>query len=395
MEGLKNLPGEIWKDVPGYEGLYKVSNMGRVFNLISNKFLKLQKSDQRPAFFNLRKGDGVKYFNAPKLVYQTFTGDYSLKIYLIPRDGDFLNIALNNLIPVSLHDRRKGCTGNIKYTVGLIIGHYKILERIQDATFKFRMQCITCGDVFTTQNPKGKHRCSCACPYKVGVTYGTFKVLRSYTDRTSNKVYRYLDLLCVSCGDIITRYNAANFDPKHIVCLCRGKSAVKHYRLKDNRSLDHIYHVWYGIRQRCYNENNPSFKYYGAKGIFLCDYWFSDFSNFKRWYITAEENARTIYGDFEYKYKDGENIQVPILFTVERLNPNGPYAPWNCIILPHRINSNFKYQKAQSEKYPKEGLLRIQTDAELRKQRRTWYKEALERGEIDAKYYRKQITRLD
>lgn len=27
---IPDLPGEIWKDIPGYEGLYAVSNMGRV-----------------------------------------------------------------------------------------------------------------------------------------------------------------------------------------------------------------------------------------------------------------------------------------------------------------------------------------------------------------------------
>ncbi|MBX9449610.1 MAG: hypothetical protein KL787_07860 [Taibaiella sp.] len=27
---LKKRPGELWKDIPGYEGLYKVSNQGRV-----------------------------------------------------------------------------------------------------------------------------------------------------------------------------------------------------------------------------------------------------------------------------------------------------------------------------------------------------------------------------
>ena len=28
---------EIWKDVPGYEGLYKISNIGMVYSLYKNK----------------------------------------------------------------------------------------------------------------------------------------------------------------------------------------------------------------------------------------------------------------------------------------------------------------------------------------------------------------------
>lgn len=27
---LEDLPGEIWKDIKGYEGYYQVSNMGRI-----------------------------------------------------------------------------------------------------------------------------------------------------------------------------------------------------------------------------------------------------------------------------------------------------------------------------------------------------------------------------
>lgn len=31
---------EIWKEIPHYEGLYLVSNMGNVFSLVTKKVLK-------------------------------------------------------------------------------------------------------------------------------------------------------------------------------------------------------------------------------------------------------------------------------------------------------------------------------------------------------------------
>lgn len=31
---------EIWKDVKGFEGLYQVSNYGRVYSKITNKIMK-------------------------------------------------------------------------------------------------------------------------------------------------------------------------------------------------------------------------------------------------------------------------------------------------------------------------------------------------------------------
>ena len=42
------------------------------------------------------------------------------------------------------------------------------------------------------------------------------------------------------------------------------------------------YNLWMGIKQRCYNKNNSSYKYYGAKGIKLCEEWL-DVKNFYNW----------------------------------------------------------------------------------------------------------------
>ena len=35
---------EVWKDVPGYEGLYKVSSHGRVYSSVTNKIMKSSES---------------------------------------------------------------------------------------------------------------------------------------------------------------------------------------------------------------------------------------------------------------------------------------------------------------------------------------------------------------
>ena len=39
----EDMPGEEWRDIDGYEGLYQVSNLGRVRNFIRNK-MKILKS---------------------------------------------------------------------------------------------------------------------------------------------------------------------------------------------------------------------------------------------------------------------------------------------------------------------------------------------------------------
>ena len=37
---MKEIKEEIFKDIPGYEGFYEVSNLGRVFSVRSNRLLK-------------------------------------------------------------------------------------------------------------------------------------------------------------------------------------------------------------------------------------------------------------------------------------------------------------------------------------------------------------------
>lgn len=40
------------------------------------------------------------------------------------------------------------------------------------------------------------------------------------------------------------------------------------------------YEIWSGMKKRCYNSKNKSYKNYGARGIKVCDRWLNSFENF-------------------------------------------------------------------------------------------------------------------
>lgn len=70
-----------------------------------------------------------------------------------------------------------------------------------------------------------------------------------------------------------------------------------------------LYKRWINIKTRCYNENRSDYKYYGGKGIIMCDEWKNDFMSFYDW---SMENG----------YFDE--------LTIDRIDVNGNYDPDNC-----------------------------------------------------------------
>lgn len=67
------------------------------------------------------------------------------------------------------------------------------------------------------------------------------------------------------------------------------------------------YGIWYGMNERCYREDHPSYPYYGAVGILVCERW-EDFSSF------LEDMGPRPSSEY----------------SIERKDSNGNYEPSNC-----------------------------------------------------------------
>ena len=63
---------EIWRDIEGYEGIYQVSNLGRVKSLTRNIFLKLQRDKKGYCVCKLSNGKNRKEAKGHRLVAQAF-----------------------------------------------------------------------------------------------------------------------------------------------------------------------------------------------------------------------------------------------------------------------------------------------------------------------------------
>ena len=84
---------------------------------------------------------------------------------------------------------------------------------------------------------------------------------------------------------------------------------LEELRTKDDFHSSKLYKIYHQIKYRCYNQNASDYKFYGGRGITVCDEWLNDCYAFYDW---AMKNG----------YDDG--------LTIDRMDVNGNYEPSNC-----------------------------------------------------------------
>lgn len=84
--------------------------------------------------------------------------------------------------------------------------------------------------------------------------------------------------------------------------------------VKHGMSGTRFYNVWKGMKKRCDDSFSKPYKYYGAKGVLVCERW-RDFNNFKDDMFDSYVEHMDVYG------KDT---------SIERTNVYGDYSPENC-----------------------------------------------------------------
>lgn len=105
-------------------------------------------------------------------------------------------------------------------------------------------------------------------------------------------------------------------------CGCLGLQHATEAKIKHGGARTNLYQIYRSMKNRCELETCKEFKWYGAKGIKVCDEW-SDYTAFSKW---ANENG----------YQKG--------LTIDRKNPLGNYEPSNCEWITRSENSKRMHQ---------------------------------------------------
>ena len=193
-------------------------------------------------------------------------------------------------------------------------------ERFGKKATMWHVKCTKCGyetamrkcdlDGITKRGASGCNRCF--GENILGNTYGRLTVIDFPISRKGQREWlcecscdKHTQLRVSYCG--LRRGNSQS-------CGCIRGEKLANWN-KENRpynpnrdSNSRLYNIWQGIKGRCSNPNLYAYKYYGGKGVKICDEW-REWKNFKEW---ALNNG----------YQED--------LTIDRIDVDGDYEPSNC-----------------------------------------------------------------
>jgi hypothetical protein len=136
---------------------------------------------------------------------------------------------------------------------------------------------------------------------KTGNVYGRLTVLSySHTD----KGFAYWKCKC-TCGNIVTKQGNRLQQKYTQSCGCLSKQVPNNFKHGFYGTKE--YRAWYLMKSRCYNKHSIQYKWYGARGITVCDEWVNSFLNFFNYIGLAPSKKH----------------------SVDRIDNNGNYEPGN------------------------------------------------------------------
>jgi len=144
----------------------------------------------------------------------------------------------------------------------------------------------------------------------IGKTFNRWTIIEITDQKNKNG-----NLLCIAkcnCGTkkLVNLSNIKNGKSKSCGCIAREKNSKR--QQTHSLSTHPLYARWSAIQRRCYNPQDSKYKFYGEKGVFVCNEWRENPQKFFDWYY---------------------NESLDLSLTVDRKNTFGPYSPENCRLI--------------------------------------------------------------
>lgn len=146
-------------------------------------------------------------------------------------------------------------------------------------------------------------------PVQFGDRFGRLVVIGKGEDRINkagHTIYR-AKVACI-CGNqlSVAIKSLQDGNTKSCGCMRADSLRISPSNLKHGMVGTPTYRTWRSMKERCLNPRNPVFRYYGARGIAVCERWMK-FENF--------------FADM------GER---PVGMSLDRIDGEGHYEPDNC-----------------------------------------------------------------
>lgn len=118
-----------------------------------------------------------------------------------------------------------------------------------------------------------------------GQIFGDLTIIE-YLGRDHNGSYKII-AKC-KCGKVKEYYLANLIKKGHTTsCGCAKLIKISNANKTHGISIRHpLYLIWRGIKSRCNNPNDQSYRDYGANGVKMCDLWADDFKSFYDWCLS-------------------------------------------------------------------------------------------------------------
>lgn len=126
---------------------------------------------------------------------------------------------------------------------------------------------------------------------------------------------------------------------KTLSCGCLWKERIMEAKTTHGMAHSEVYAEYNNMKKRCYNKNAHNYKYYGGRGIKMCDRWRND--------------IREFYNDVSRLPDFGEEGR-----TLDRIDNDGDYEPNNVRWATHKEQSMNRRPRTCSRLYEYNGKTR-------------------------------------